>query len=76
MNPLDREKAYAYAVDEQLGTDPLSSANIALTINSVALNIKDRKTPSIATVKRWYLAYLSDGRAQIGIRDGGVRCNH
>ena len=76
MSPLDRKNAYVYAVDNQVGSTSISSVNIALTINRVALNIKDRKTPSIAAVKRWYFAYQSNSRTQTVIRNGGVRCNH
>jgi len=73
MISLDRKKAYIFAIEKQVGTAPLSSVNIALTVNRVALKIRDRKTPSIAAVKRWYFDYQSDRRAQIGTRDGGAR---
>ncbi len=76
MSPTDRKKTYAYTVDEQVSTAPLSSANIALTINRVALKVKDSNAPSTATVERWYMAYLQNGRAQIDIRNGGARCDN
>ncbi|MBA6288574.1 hypothetical protein [Colwellia sp. MB3u-4] len=76
MNSLDRKKVSTYVVDKQIGTAPLSNINIALMINRVTLKIKDRKTPSITILKRWYMTYLKNGCTQIGIRNRGVRCNH
>ena len=32
MSSLDRKKAYVFAIEKQVGTAPLSSVNIALTV--------------------------------------------
>jgi len=76
MNENYRKKSYVYAIESTLGTTSINKVDVSSTINLVALQIKDNRTPSINTVKRWYKQYQQEKRTLFSLCGKGVTCKY